>query len=128
MTAPLDPAAIRAHLDAFYDKVRRDPALGPVFAAAVEDWPHHMDTLAAFWGAVLLKSGGYAGNPLAAHKALPLAPERFAALFPVWLGLWRETAAERFPPEVAALLTERAERIARSLEAGILFDPARRPV
>jgi hemoglobin len=26
----------------FYGKVRDDVALGPVFAAAISDWPHHL--------------------------------------------------------------------------------------
>lgn len=126
MTTPvsLDEATLRAHLDAFYAKVRRDPDLGPVFAAAVEDWPAHMDVLTDFWCTVALRTPRYKGNPLAVHKALPLPPGAFRDLFPLWLGLWRETARERFAPDDAALLIEKAERIAQSLQAGILFDPA----
>lgn len=124
MTAsPLDEAALRAHLDAFYAKVRRDPQLGPVFEAAVEDWPGHMDVLTDFWCTVALRTPRYKGNPLAAHKALPLPPAVFGALFPVWLGLWRETARARFAPAEAEALIEKAERIAESLKAGILFRP-----
>ncbi len=121
---PLEPAALRAHLDAFYDKVRQDPALGPVFDRAIGDWPEHMETLTTFWRTVALRQPGYKGNPLAAHKALPLAPADFAMLFPRWLALWRETARERFSPAIADALVEKAERIAESLKAGLLFDPA----
>ncbi len=121
----IDEPALRGQLDAFYAKVRCDPALGPVFNAAVENWPEHMDTLTDFWCSVMLKAGRYKGNPLAVHKALPLKPEAFAPLFPVWLRLWRETAHERFSPAQATVLVETATRIARSLQAGILFDPAK---
>lgn len=126
MTTPgsLDEAALRAHLDAFYAKVRRDPHLGPVFEAAVEDWPAHMDVLTDFWCTVALRTPRYKGNPLAVHKALPLPPAAFRDLFPLWLALWRETARERFAPAEADLLIEKAERIAQSLQAGLLFDPA----
>ncbi|MEW6122167.1 MAG: group III truncated hemoglobin [Pseudomonadota bacterium] len=123
IASPLDEAALRAHLDAFYAKVRRDPQLGPVFEAAVEDWPAHMDVLTDFWCTVALRTPRYKGNPLAAHKALPLPPVVFGALFPVWLGLWRETARERFAPAEAEALIEKAERIAESLKAGLLFSP-----
>lgn len=123
MRGPLDEAALRAHLEAFYAKVRGDTRLGPVFEAAVEDWPAHMDVLTAFWCTVALKTPRYKGNPLAAHKALPLPPAVFADLFPVWLGLWRETARERFGAAEADLLIDKAERIAESLKAGLLFDP-----
>ncbi|WP_127088718.1 group III truncated hemoglobin [Aquabacter cavernae] len=122
-TPPLDEAALRAHLDAFYAKVRLDPQLGPVFEAAVEDWPAHMDVLTDFWCTVALRTPRYKGNPFAVHKALPLPPAVFGALFPVWLGLWRETARERFPAPEAEALIAKAERIADSLKAGLLFDP-----
>ncbi|MFC6049529.1 group III truncated hemoglobin, partial [Methylobacterium hispanicum] len=61
----LDEAALAAFLDAFYARVRQDPLIGPVFAAAVPDaaWPRHMATIRDFWSSVLLKTGRYKGNP-----------------------------------------------------------------
>ncbi len=53
-----------------------------------------------------------------------MPPATFRDLFPAWLALWRETARERFAPAEADLLIEKAERIAQSLQAGLLFDPA----
>ena len=119
----LDDAELRAHLDAFYERVRRDPRLGPIFNAAIQDWPEHMETLTAFWRTVALRERAYKGNPLAVHKALPLAPDDFEALMPVWLALWEETARGRFAPDIADALVEKATRIAESLRAGLLFDP-----
>ncbi|GJD87303.1 Group 3 truncated hemoglobin ctb [Methylobacterium hispanicum] len=118
----LDEAALAAFLDAFYARVRQDPLIGPVFAAAVPDaaWPRHMATIRDFWSSVLLKTGRYKGNPFGKHQALGgLEPAHFAR----WLGLFEATAAERFPPEIAAALTERAHRIGDSLKAGLFFRP-----
>src|SRR5690349_9551328 len=61
----LSDDAIDAVLDAFYGKVRRDPALGPVFARAIADhkWPEHLRVIRDFWSSVMLKTGRYKGNP-----------------------------------------------------------------
>ncbi|WP_407530736.1 group III truncated hemoglobin [Methylobacterium oryzisoli] len=118
----LDEHSLAPFLADFYARVRRDPLIGPVFAAAIPDgdWPRHMATIEAFWSSVLFKTGRYKGNPFGKHQALGvLQPEHFAR----WLELFRETAAARFDPEEAAALHERAERIGDSLRAGLFFRP-----
>jgi hemoglobin len=104
----------------FYGRARRDAVIGPVFEAAVDDWEEHMARLTDFWASVMLGAGSYKGNPFGAHRPLALEP----AMFEIWLGLWRETTAEVFAPEVAAQFDDRAERIAQSLMAGLFFRPA----
>lgn len=118
----LDEDGLARFLDAFYARVRRDPLIGPVFAARIADpdWPRHMATIHDFWSSVLFKTGRYKGNPFGKHQALGvLRPEHFAR----WLGLFEETAAALFAPEVAAMLAERAHRIGDSLQAGLFFRP-----
>ncbi|GLK78988.1 group III truncated hemoglobin [Methylopila turkensis] len=112
-------------VEAFYARVRSDPELGPLFEGHVEDWTEHLERLGAFWSSVMLGSGRYKGNPFAAH--LKLRDRLEPALFARWLALWRATAAERFPPEIAAELDARAGRIAVSLQAGLLFRPEGAP-
>jgi hemoglobin len=111
-------------VDAFYAKVRRDPTIGPVFNDAVRDWDEHLATLRAFWSSVMLTSGRYKGNPMAAHMQLPIEP----AFFDRWLGLWRETTAELFAPELAAQFVQKAERIGESLKLGLFYRPQLRVV
>lgn len=115
LTAAIDEAAIARLVDTFYDRARADARLGPVFAAAVADWPEHMATLKAFWSSVMLRSGRYKGNPFAVHQALALQPEMFS----VWLGLWRATTRDIFTPDAAALFDQKALQIAQSLKAGL---------
>jgi hemoglobin len=54
----------------FYDRVRADALIGPVFAGAIDNWPPHLDKLVAFWSSVMLTTGRYKGNPMAAHMKL----------------------------------------------------------
>ena len=69
------------------------------------------ERMTAFWSSVALMTGRYHGSPVAAHAGLPVGWGHFER----WLGLFGETAREVCPPEGAALLVERAERIAQSL-------------
>ena len=51
--------------------------------------------------------------------------------FERWLELWTITTNEQFPEPIAAEFQRKARRVAESLKAGLLFDPARstaRPV
>ena len=122
--AALTEADIARLVDRFYDKVRLDPVLGPIFNPAVEDWDEHKATLVRFWSSVALKSASYRGNPMAMHRPHPIRVEHFEH----WLALWRGTAAETLAPDQAALFADHAARIARSLMYGLGLDPHRRPL
>ena len=112
-------------VDRFYAKVRADDMLGPVFNPAVSDWPEHLEKLTHFWSSIMLTSGKYHGNPMAAHyKHLSrITPEMFTR----WLALWGETTAE-VVPLAAPALQDKAARIAESLKLALFFrlPPARR--
>ncbi|MEX6505321.1 group III truncated hemoglobin [Jiella sp. M17.18] len=119
--ATLTEEALRDLVSVFYGRVREDEILGPLFNGAVADWPAHLERLTAFWSSVLLGSGRYKGNPFAAH--LRHVDDIDPAMFGRWLAIWRRTTADRFPPEAAALLQLKADRIADSLKAGLFFRP-----
>jgi hemoglobin len=111
--------SLRHLVNAFYARVRRDCLIGPVFNAAIADWPEHLDKLQSFWSSVMLTSGRYKGRPLPAH--IRHADGISAASFERWLAIWRETTGEMLDPESAAALQEKARRIAESLSLGISF-------
>jgi len=111
----VDEESIERLVHTFYDRVRRDELIGPVFEAQVDDWPEHLDKLCAFWSNAVLRTGRYQGRPMQKHLRLPIE----AAHFDRWLALFRATAAEVMPPEGAAIFTDRANRIADSFELGI---------
>lgn len=116
---PSDPGALTDDdltrvVHAFYERVRGDAQLGPVFAGAVADWPEHLATLSAFWSSVMLQRGTYKGNPMRVHRLLGpelVTPARFSR----WLELWRETTNDLLTPEAAARLQEKASRMAVNL-------------
>ena len=110
---------ISALVSRFYGKARRDPALGPVFERAVDDWDEHLAKLSDFWSSVMLTTGRYKGNPMAAHLKQPIKPE----FFDRWLALWHETAGEVFAAETAAQFGLKAERIAESLKLALFYRP-----
>lgn len=99
----------------FYQRIQAEPVLGPIFAARVTDWEHHIGKLCAFWSSVALMSGRYHGQPMRMHMGLPVGPAHFDR----WLALFETTATEICPPVAAAHFIERARRIADSLELGI---------
>ena len=88
-------AEIAALIPRFYDEVRADPLIGPVFAGAINDWPPHLEKLMAFWSSVMLTSGRYKGNPMAAHMKhlATITPP----MFDRWLALWAQVTAETLP-------------------------------
>ena len=111
----LDDAMLGCLVHGFYDRVRRDPLLAPVFADRITDWTPHLEQMVEFWSSVALMTGRYHGRPVPAHTPLPI----HGAHFERWLGLFRETAREVCSPAGAAHVIERAERIARSLHIAV---------
>ncbi len=115
----VDRPFIGALVRHFYARVRSDPRLGPIFASEIQgDWEPHLEKMTDFWSAVILKNGAYSGRPVPAHLKLKQVKEDD---FDLWLAHFRAVAAERCPPEVAAVFVDRAERIARSLKLAMFF-------
>jgi hemoglobin len=109
-------AMVHDLVHAFYAKVRKDPALGPIFNREVADWDHHLAKLCDFWSAVTLMTGRFKGAPMAVHTRLPdIRPTHFAR----WLHLFRQTAEEVCPPDAAALFVAKSQMIGQSLQLGI---------
>lgn len=126
---PVGEDSIRMLVEAFYERVRQDPELGPVFGGAVHDWPAHLQTLTDFWSSVMLGARSYHGRPVPAHARHrdSITPE----LFLRWLALWRQTAQQLFAPDDAQLFVDKSELIARSLQYALFQQmptPPRRPV
>ena len=111
----IDEGMIAHLVDAFYDRVRADPLIGPVFAGRITDWGPHLEQMRLFWSSVALMSGVYHGRPMPKHLPLPVDARHFDR----WLELFEATAADICPPVAAAHFVERARRIAESLELGI---------
>ena len=114
---------IRQLVDAFYDKVRLDAELAPIFLRAIPgDWEPHLARMYAFWSSVMLTTGRYKGNPVVKHLVIPgIQPH----LFERWLALFNETCGELFDDGVSEEFRAKAARIAESLKLALFYRPDR---
>jgi hemoglobin len=126
--SPGHPVGVTEHMihhvvHGFYAKIRKDPALGPIFNSVIPDdaWPAHLAKMCDFWSSVLLMSGRFHGAPMPAHVRIETNDGGGinARHFARWLHLFGETVTELCPPEAAALFKQKAEMIAQSLQLGI---------
>jgi len=110
----IDEDMIRRLIHAFYDCVRADALLGPIFAARIADWELHLQRMCAFWSSVTLMTGRYHGRPMQAHAALPIDDRHFQR----WLALIAVTAWAACPASAAEHFIQKARSIAESLQLG----------
>ena len=102
----------------FYDRIRGDDTLGPVFAATVTDdaWPAHVARVASFWRSTLLGENSYQGNPLKAHNQ---ASTMQLAHFEPWLALLDTVLSEELSPDQARAWSMVAHRLGKRLSMGM---------
>src|ERR1700743_826142 len=126
MTRSFEPAAavvrqsepseanIRELVYAFYDRVRADTLLGPVFEQKIAGrWDEHLPKMCLFWGSLVLGSKQYRGNVQQTHQPLEgLEPRHFSR----WLYRFLDTVEARYEPAAAVRFMEPALRIAQSLQ------------
>jgi hemoglobin len=107
-------ANIRTLVFSFYDRVRDDTLLGPVFEEHLQGgWDAHLSRMCDFWSSVLLGTGRFRGDPIGTHARIPGLT---SAHFDRWVMLFGQTAAEVFSPPEAAYVLERGTRIRAVLE------------
>jgi hemoglobin len=94
-------------VNVFYDRVRKDELLAPVFSAV--DWETHLPIMYNFWGSILLGEQSYHDSPLSKHMPLKISTAHFNR----WLELFVGTVDELFYGFVATEAKTRAETIAR---------------
>lgn len=118
----VDEERLARVVDRFYAAVRADALIGPVFNDAIDDWPHHLENLAAFWSSLMLTSGRYKGMPMAAH--LKHRARITPAMFERWLVLWREATEAEMPSAAARSMQDKARRIAENFKLALARLPA----
>lgn len=111
----LDEEILKCLVHGFYDRVRDDAMLGPIFDAHIADWGPHLEKMCEFWSSVALMTGRYHGAPMPKHLPLPVDITHFQR----WLDLFRATAHDVCPPQGAEWVIERAERIAASIHMNV---------
>jgi hemoglobin len=123
LTPLVSEQQIRRLVDRFYEKVRADPDLGPIFERALQDdWGRHLQKMYDFWSSVMLTTGRYKGEPVTVHNRID-GMEIW--LFDRWLALFGESCAEVLDDETAGLFWRKAVRIAESLKLALFYRPDR---
>lgn len=93
-------------VNSFYDKVKADELLAPVFEHV--DWPEHLPVMYNFWSSMLLGDMSYSGNAMGKHLALSISRNHFIR----WLELFMATVDEHFEGYNATEAKIRAQSIA----------------
>lgn len=104
---------IKLLVDTFYDKVREDKLIGPVFNDRIQNrWPQHLAKMYTFWQTILLGEHTYYGTPFPPHAQLPIEKEHFER----WLSLFSQTLNELFSGEIAKEALWRANKMAEMFQ------------
>lgn len=107
---------IQLLVDTFYQRVRKDELLGPIFEGVIQNhWSLHLEKMYRFWQTVLLGEHTYFGSPFLPHALLPIGEEEFDQ----WIFLFKETVDSCFEGDKAEEAKWRAERMARMFAAKI---------
>jgi len=119
-------------VDRFYERVRADATLGPIFDDVAQvNWETHLPKLYNFWDSVIFGANTFRGNLLGAHAQLIPAAGMGQDLFDHWLVLFRATVAENFAGPKAGHIVRCAEDMANVIFSKIhqvpdpRFDPAK---
>lgn len=108
---------IRDLVDAFYQAIRSDDLLGPIFDRHVKDWSLHLPKMYDFWSTVVLRTGRYAGRPIEVHERIPGLT---AAHFHRWIALWTRTVQRVMPFPAQDLFIVSAQRMAQSMSVRLI--------
>lgn len=114
-------ADIEVLVNSFYDKVKQDTVIGPVFTDTAQvNWEKHLPVMYDFFENMLFYTGSYTGNPMELHRhinrLLPLTRQHFQQ----WESLFCNTVDELFTGPVATLVKQRALSISSVMQIKIL--------
>jgi len=113
----IDRRDVARLVNVFYDRVRDDALLGPIFDdVAHVDWSTHLPRMYDFWESVLFGTATFKGTPLVVHQALARHTPLTAEAFDRWIGLFHTTVDDLFSGAMADHAKSSAIRIAAAME------------
>jgi hemoglobin len=112
------PEDIKTLVDSFYEKVRMDELLSPIFNERIQNrWPQHLEKMYSFWQTVLLNEQTYSGSPFPPHAQLPINHSHFEK----WIGLFISTIDELFKGDKSTEAKWRAMKMAEMFQNKIEY-------
>lgn len=104
---------IQNMVNSFYEKVRNDELLGPIFNSVIQDkWDIHLEKMYKFWQTVLLDEHTYYGSPFPPHAKLPIEKAHFDR----WISLFISTVNKLFNGAKADEAVHRATNMAKMFQ------------
>ena len=120
---------IKVFVDDFYQKIKIDDLIGPVFIAQIGhgDWSKHLHRMYQFWDTVLFFQRSYKGNPFSKHAHLPIEGVHFER----WITLFHQTIDQHFEGVVADDVKNRAAKMGLMFQSKLMYlknNPQIKPV
>lgn len=111
-------ADVKLLVDDFYDKVRANSLIGPIFNEKIgENWKVHLEKMYGFWQTLLLDTPAYSGSPFLKHANLPIQKEHFDT----WMRLFEETVDHHFTGAKADEAKWRAARMSEMFQYKLAY-------
>lgn len=103
---------IKFFVDAFYNKLRKDDMIGPIFNKIIQDkWFDYLDEMHHYWFNILSDDSFIYGNPFFfANHGFPQEKEYYER----WIELFYETLDENFEGEFVDEVKWKAAKIAQN--------------
>lgn len=104
-------------VSSFYQKIRKQEVLGPIFNHIIKDWDEHIERLTDFWETNLLFVAKFKGNPIVVHQHVDSTFKGSITEkhFGIWLHLWVTTTDSLFEGERAEIAKRRARKMSTHL-------------
>lgn len=98
---------------AFYEQIKQDEEIGPVFHKIISDWESHLQRITDFWEQHLFGIQKYRGNPIEVHNEVDRKMNyRISARdFGTWLFYWMKTINDLYEGKNAELLKFKARKM-----------------
>ena len=107
---------IKLMVNAFYDQIRENEVLGPIFNGIIQDrWSQHLEKMYTFWQTILLEEHTYFGSPFPPHAKLPVDVSHFEQ----WLQLFNQNMDNLFEGTKADEAKWRAAKMAQMFQIKI---------
>lgn len=94
----------------FYNRIREDELLGPIFNNRLENrWEEHLEKMVRFWQTILLGKQTYQGYPFHPHATMPIGELHFSH----WLKTFTQTVDDLFVGPIADEAKNRGQLMAK---------------
>jgi len=94
----------------FYNRIREDELLGPIFNARLENrWEEHLEKMVRFWQTILLGEHTYHGYPFHPHATMSIEEKHFTH----WVSIFNQTVDDLFAGSVADEAKNRGQIMAK---------------